>query len=339
MANSKHRVFWRNDAWESLAHFDRVLERARLGGFGGALLIVFGDRPWEIELVSRLAQEFRPENITLRLWDFNVPAYLPLLEVALGMGVTKVQVGNEPNAQSANIGESARWWEEWLVVLTSLPIGIQVVGPGLTPNVDEEDWLPGLLNLCPLIPVHVYWEEGYWDDPDWGLKYEKYHQLFPDKRLLVTEWGMSSSSSEEARERETTAWLERALAQPYIEAVHSFIVDSPDPQWAKFVPSDDLLRAWAKVVGKKEAVMTWDRHKVFDDWFKAGGAEGYNPNTAIGGYRSIHPHLGMPAGGERDYGEAVVQFYSGGIVYYDKVSGQVGGADDEEGLPLTLPLV
>ena len=82
----------------------------------------------------------------------------------------------------------------------------------------------------------------------------------------------------------------------------------------------------------------WDRHQAFSDWFKAGGAQGYNPDTAIGQFRAQHPELGVPLGGEIDYGDCVVQWFSGGIVYSEKNTWKTGMARTEEELPVSFPL-
>jgi hypothetical protein len=78
----------------------------------------------------------------------------------------------------------------------------------------------------------------------------------------------------------------------------------------------------------------FDRHTVYDEWEKSLGASGYNPETAIGKFRQEHPELGVPIGGERDYGRYRVQFFSGGIVYVVRDAwAPIGMARTEAELP------
>ncbi len=107
------------------------------------------------------------------------------------------------------------------------------------PAIEQADWLG----------VHCYWQTppgrpSHLSDPNWGLRFQLHHSLYPDKVLEVLECGNSNIQrpqnepwpiSDEAIADEYVRWLQLVFEYPYVNSASFFILSSQDTgNWSFF---------------------------------------------------------------------------------------------------------
>jgi regulator of replication initiation timing len=99
------------------------------------------------------------------------------------------------------------------------------------PAVERADWLG----------VHCYWQNPTYTErnhlhPDWGLRFNAYHEEFPDKIIEITEFGNSNGQSGFAIDpakiaQEYVEYYQGLFSHHYINSAASFIMSSSDAVW------------------------------------------------------------------------------------------------------------
>ncbi|MFC1975708.1 peptidoglycan recognition family protein [Chloroflexota bacterium] len=170
---------------------------------------------------------------------------------------TKFEIHNEPNHQDGIEGwgdsdENARDFNAWFLraydTIKRECSWAQLGFPGLAiphrdmewieicrPAVEKADWLG----------VHCYWQTPRGQERNhlvkaWGLRFEHYHQRFPNKIIDLTEVGNSNVQnnihfSEESHAQEFTEYLTECFKYPYLNSACWFILSSADPSWDGFI--------------------------------------------------------------------------------------------------------
>lgn len=105
------------------------------------------------------------------------------------------------------------------------------------PAIERADWLG----------AHCYWQtppgqSGYHLSPDWGLRFQLHHSLYPQKTLEILECGNSNDQrpakdwpiSDETIANEYVQWLQEVFKYPYINSASFYILSSHDPTWSFF---------------------------------------------------------------------------------------------------------
>lgn len=107
------------------------------------------------------------------------------------------------------------------------------------PAIERADWLG----------AHCYWQTppgspSNLSDPNWGLRFQLHHSLYPDKVIEVLECGNSNVQrpqndpwpiSDEAIAEEYVQWLQQVFNYPYINSASFFILSSHDTgNWSFF---------------------------------------------------------------------------------------------------------
>lgn len=133
---------------------------------------------------------------------------------------------------------------------------------------NAEEWMhPDLIKRCKKITVHSYFQSLRTDPPgtphppgpspmyyqQFGANAEYIHDLFPDKPIIVGEYGNSLTDRRgtpqavlqpviwDAMRRQYPLWIAWAASRGYVEAAYLFIIGGQG--WAGFNPDRDVLRA------------------------------------------------------------------------------------------------
>jgi len=180
-----------------------------------------------------------------------VEAVLPLMEV-LRPYVTKFEIHNEPNHCELYEGwgpteEDARHFRDWFLdVLHRLRdrAGWAKFGfPGLAPHHGGHDGDLRWIEICrPAVEasdwlgVHCYWQFENMMNPSWGFRFQKYHDLFPQKPIEITEFGDSTPDLDPERMAEEYAeYYAEVSRYPYLRSACAFMLSSPyREQWEHF---------------------------------------------------------------------------------------------------------
>ena len=250
--------------------------------------------------VYRRVREINPDmEFIVRLYDDRlrdgrrvtpqqfVERMAPIIQ-QLRPWAVKFEIHNEPNHVDGKEGwgpsdEMARDFNAWyLEVLRRLrqiaPWG-QFGFPGLAvpdfihrdkawleicrPAIEASDWLG----------VHCYWQFDNMRDPYWGLRFQMYHDMYPDKPLEITEFGDSTNKdypgtkSPEQIAAEYKEYYTLLQEYPYLRSASAFILSSQDEQWWPFVwrrEDGTLLPVVYAVaeVPRQERVRTEDRWRA-----------------------------------------------------------------------------
>jgi hypothetical protein len=174
--------------------------------------------------------------------------------------VIKFEIGNEPNhfrgyegwgPEAEDAEDFNRWFLEVYDLLKAAHPWAELGFPALgTPDSVHHDRLWLTLNREAIeradwLGVHCYWQT-YPDgtttmfDPERGLCFSYYHELFPDKPLELTEFDNDNviwdipPLSEEALAAEIVTYYQALYGYPYLRSASSFILSSPNPAWAYF---------------------------------------------------------------------------------------------------------
>ena len=178
--------------------------------------------------------------------------------------VVKFEILNEPN-HIGGIGgwgpeaDQARDFSDWFLETCDLlqadcdwaSLGF----PGLVPHHGLKPDAPQLgadlnwIEICrnaveraDWLGVHCYWQNPTHADrnhlhPDWGLHFEAYHDLFPDKIIEITEFGNSNGQTpglpidRERIAQEYMEYYQELFKYPYINSAAAFIMSSREGPW------------------------------------------------------------------------------------------------------------
>jgi FtsZ-binding cell division protein ZapB len=100
------------------------------------------------------------------------------------------------------------------------------------PAVERADWLG----------VHCYWQNPDYTyrnhmHDQWGLRFEVFHDLFPDKIIEITEFGNSNGQTpglpvdQERIAQEYVEYYQKLFEYPYINSAAAFIMSSREGPW------------------------------------------------------------------------------------------------------------
>ncbi len=181
----------------------------------------------------------------------------------------KFEIHNEPNHMARIEGwgdrdEDARDFYAWFLrayaVLKQQCPWAQLGFPGLAIPHRDIDWLElcrPAVQQADWLGVHCYWQTPPGQENNhrvklWGLRFQYYHERFPDKVIELTEVGNSNVQSnipftEENHAREYTEYLAECFKYPYLNSANWFILSSPDPTWDGFT--------WRSADGRRHRVV------------------------------------------------------------------------------------
>jgi hypothetical protein len=175
--------------------------------------------------------------------------------------VVKFEVLNEPNHQALEGGwgpeadqarDFSRWFLETYNRLKEDCPWASLGFPGLAPHhggfnedlswaevcrpaVERADWLG----------VHCYWQNPQPTDrnhlqPDWGLRFKAYQELFPDKIIEITEFGNANGYEGAYRvdrgriAQEYVEYYRELFKHRYINSAAAFIISCADGPWEEW---------------------------------------------------------------------------------------------------------
>ncbi len=163
---------------------------------------------------------------------------------------TKFEIHNEPNhvegiegwgSSDAHALAFRDWYAKVLSALKKACPWARFGFPGLAPNHPHRDlaWL----DICrkeilasAWLGCHTYWQYGNMMNDDWGLRFKRYHERFPNMPIEITEFGNSTPNLPREQIAQQYAQYYQALNKyPYLGSASAFIASSPDPAWALFV--------------------------------------------------------------------------------------------------------
>jgi hypothetical protein len=220
----------------------------------------------EMDLVVRLDDphrvRFHPE---LKVPVHPTPqefanTFIPIMKgLQNGLGarwpyVVKFEVLNEPNHNDGGWGpgvDQARnfstWFCEACKLLKDACPWAKLGFPGLAVGLLEEDL--GWAEACRPAVERADWlgVHCYWQNPDytyrnhmhdqWGLRFEVFHDLFPDKIIEITEFGNSNGQTpglpvdQERIAQEYVEYYQKLFEYPYINSAAAFIMSSREGPW------------------------------------------------------------------------------------------------------------
>lgn len=174
------------------------------------------------------------------------------------------QIHNEPNIIHGYEGwdchnkeaslESAADFRSWLVqVLGYLRNGYPQPNygfPGLAiGNQFDLEWLhicESAVQQCDFLGFHGYWQTTQAEpnnhlSPEWGLRFTKYHDRFPNAPIHITECGDSTHQTEglpvpddNRKAQMAVDYYQECYKYSYLKSACFFIESSPDPTWHPF---------------------------------------------------------------------------------------------------------
>ena len=174
------------------------------------------------------------------------------------------QIHNEPDHWGKfEFPGSAQQFNDWYMqVISALRVHYPdaiFVFPGLAVPHDDINYLVSCreaVEASDVLGTHSYWQNPTYSEynhlsPNWGLRFEQYHALFPDKPILVLEAGNSNHQNgyqvrEDMIAKEFVEWFNKLTEYDYIQGAMPFIASSPDPNWENF--------AWMAMDGRKKQV-------------------------------------------------------------------------------------
>lgn len=172
-----------------------------------------------------------------------------------------------------------------------------------------------------------------WNDLNWGASYKKYHERYPNKLIVVSEYGQTNTTPN--RTENCRNWLEELRNHPEVKLACYFGVEMIG--WDIEDADNNLLVNLASIKPLEGGqTMTWDRRTEFDAWQKALGGLGYNPKDAFGKIISDNPdkQYGVFIGPYHFADDLILAWTTVGIFWYRKSDQKAGFASNEEQLPL-----
>jgi hypothetical protein len=163
---------------------------------------------------------------------------------------TKFQIHNEPNHVTGLEGwgasdEGAKSFNEWYkmtyAILSDAAPWASFGFPGLALNWPHRDmrWLElckDSIKMSAWLGCHCYWQYDNMLDVNWGRRYTRYHERFPNKRIEITEFGNSTPNlAPHTMASEYVQYYSALRRDQYLGSASAFIASSPDPQWEPFV--------------------------------------------------------------------------------------------------------
>jgi len=158
----------------------------------------------------------------------------------LAHGVVDFEIHNEPNLDAhhwrinwSKPEEFNLWLEQVLTLFRAQFPEARFGFPGLSPMFQDLEWLErcsSSIESCDWLGCHVYWQS--WEEmesKDYGRRYELYHDRFPNKTIIITEFSNPSAPPWGEVAEQYLAFYRRLREVPYIKASFSFIMSSPDP--------------------------------------------------------------------------------------------------------------
>jgi len=173
----------------------------------------------------------------------------------LAQGVKDFEITNEPNLLCEKYGLFCSpegfciWFERVLTLLRAQFPRAKFGFPGLSPPIDDLDWLDGCssaIEEADWLGCHVYWRDLE-EFNFWGKRYEEYHERFPEKTLIITEFSNPLLGPEGEAIKQYLEFYKLLREVSYVKAAMSFIQSSKDPRWAK--------EAWRKEDGKFKPIV------------------------------------------------------------------------------------
>lgn len=172
------------------------------------------------------------------------------------------EVHNEPNHLAGIEGwgqedHHARDFNDWfldVVYLLDVACPWAKVGfPGLAIPHRDIEWLEicsDAILAADWLGCHNYWQNPTSDDAnhlsdDWGLRFKRYHQNYPDKPLHITEFGNSNCQNpalpfdRPTVAREYVEYYQELFKHPYVESASSFLMSAPQEEWSDFCWRDE----------------------------------------------------------------------------------------------------
>lgn len=214
----------------------------------------------EVGVYKKLREENPHLEFIVRLWDdtFGVGKHptpqefvdkvAPYIK-ALQPYAVKFEIHNEPNHSERYEGwgptnDDARDFREWylevLKRLRELFPWAKFGFPGLALNYPHRDleWLRicrEAVEQSDWLGCHCYWQYDNMLSEDWGLRFKKYHEMFPEKIIEITEFGDSTPDlPREEMARKYVEYYQELYKYPYVASACAFLASSPDPTWANF---------------------------------------------------------------------------------------------------------
>jgi len=242
---AKHGVYGANVPWWDERHFG-LIER---GGFTS--VIVRTDTSPD---VARRLYDAGYRVIVQTIEDFAGNCWANPYDCALkyfhraapfASYSNMLVIENEPNLF---LGRHTRWFAEqftryiravWSIFKWLDPGSHwKLISPAMAVPLDRDPhiWYSiarDTLELFNYIGCHCYWQAAWQrDSNDWGRQYLMLHDLFPNKEIIITEYGNSNpAASWEKRASDYIAFLEKL--PDYVESAHVFILGGAE-DWNMF---------------------------------------------------------------------------------------------------------
>ena len=218
----------------------------------------------EVSVYKRLHDENPKLEFIVRLYDDRLrqdqrpsPAefvgrMVPLMK-ALRPYAKKFEIHNEPNHQSGLEGWGAtaqdarnflNWYTQVLAGLRQQCPWAKLGFPGLAVPAflhNDLEWLDickPAIKASDWLGCHCYWQFGNMLKKEWGLRFQLYHERFPNKPIEITEFGNSTPPEQLSREemaRQYVRYYQELNQYAYLGSASAFIASSPDPAWTPFV--------------------------------------------------------------------------------------------------------
>lgn len=163
------------------------------------------------------------------------------------------QILNEPNhfAGFEFGNKSAQQFNDWFIAvynnLKNEYPDLSFLFPGLAIPHRDLEWLDKCklaVEISDGLGCHCYWQNPEPEDKNhlsdfWGLRFKKYHDKFPGKKIYILEAANSNSQSgfqfnDWKYANEFEEWYNEVKKYNYIKSVNPFIMSSPDKEWGAF---------------------------------------------------------------------------------------------------------
>jgi hypothetical protein len=228
----------------------------------------------QLDVYRRLRDENPSIDFIVRLYDEGghgtpeefVNRHAPRI-TELRSFTYKFEILNEPNYPDWGWGPTLadakvfnKWYVEVVDRLRERFSWIEPGFPGLSPKMlpddpnDDLEWIQECrqaVQKSAWLGCHCYWFDEYGIlHPVFGLRFIKYHELFPDKPIHITEFngsptGVSAWTMAEHYKR----YYVKVADYPYVESASAFILSSPDSTFHSLAWWDPASGEMRPVVG------------------------------------------------------------------------------------------
>jgi N-acetyl-anhydromuramyl-L-alanine amidase AmpD len=280
-------IHGRNDPWNTDAYPKsdyQMIARAKLEAFKGfsytklsAYQEVKKINP-AIEITTRLDWAERVNTGGHPSPEEFAAKFIPIMD-QLRPVCERFEVLNEPNhvgriggwgATDADAQDFDKWFLRVYALLKDKCSWAEIGFPGLAvPNALHRDleWIKVCresIEQADWLGVHCYWQD--WDgvrrhlDGDWGLVFRKYHEMYTDKIIDLTEVGNSNGDkggeyilTPAEMANQFVEYYRELFKYPYLNSVHPFIISAPTQDWNEkgfvWVRTDGSLLPVVEAVG------------------------------------------------------------------------------------------